>query len=33
MSEEFIREAIEYLIAKLAELLEKDEEVTFEKSK
>ena len=33
MSEEFIREAIEYLRAKLAELLEKDEEVTFEKSK
>lgn len=33
MSEEFIREAIEYLRAKLAELLEKDEEITFEKSK
>lgn len=33
MSEEFIREAIEYLRAKLAGLLEKDEEVAFEKSK
>ena len=33
MTEEFIREAIEYLRAKLAELLEKDEEVTFEESK
>ena len=33
MSEEFIREAIEYLRAKLPEFLEKDEEVTFKKSK
>lgn len=33
MSEEFIREAIEYLRAKLAELLEKDEEITFQESK
>ena len=33
MSEEFIREAIEYLRTKLAELLEKDEEVAFEESK
>ena len=33
MTEEFIREAIEYLRAKLAELLEKDEEATFEESK
>ena len=33
MSEEFIREAIEYMRAKLEELLEKDEEVAFEKSK
>ena len=33
MSEEFIKEAIEYLRAKLAEPLDKDEEVAFEKSK